>query len=102
MAGCCLRAAVVYGINDVEVVGKQVVPDTHDSEKIEKKQQRHVADELVNKVDALLPAQPWKPRIHQEIASKLSLDPKDVSAAIGQLMSSRAPLPPARRACLRD
>jgi hypothetical protein len=98
-AACCVRAANNYGLADIEVVGRRTIPQTHDSGKVEKserKQQRReemllqwkVADELVNQVDALLPPQPWKSGIHHEIAGKLSLDPKDVSAAIGRLIRS--------------
>lgn len=103
-AACCMRAADDYGVKDVDVVGKRVVPTTQNSEKVKKRKQRReekllqrkVADEIIDRVDAMLPPQPWKPGIHHEIAARLSLDPKDVSVAIGQLIISR------RRNCQRD
>jgi hypothetical protein len=59
--------------------------------KLKRKEERlrQVTDELINKVDELLPPQPWKAGIHHEIAGKLGLDPKDVSAAIGRLIQGK-------------
>ncbi len=96
VAGCCMRAAKDYGIKDLEVVGKRTVLEFSDSGNFEKQRRRDekkrlrpkVEDEIINKVDALLPPQPWKPGIHHEIAAKLSLNPKYVSAAIGRLILS--------------
>ena len=107
VAGCCLRAATQYGITDIEVVGKRQVSETvaanpdkaalkaekkkrRDERKQLKKEEsdakRFVSTEIVNRVNAALPQQPWKPGIHNELAAQISLDPKDVSAAIGRLI----------------
>ena len=96
VAACCTKAAIHYGIVDVAVVGRRTIPNTHRPEQIEKEEARKkgkmstcgMPDDVVRRIDALLPQQPWKPGIHHEIASKLGLEPKDVSAVIGQLIRS--------------
>ena len=96
VAACCTKAASDYGILDVEVVGRRTIPNSHTPENIEKRKPRKeekilirdVPDDFIRRVDAVLPQQPWKPGIHREIAGKIGLDPKDVSAAIGRLMRS--------------
>src|SRR5262249_3320988 len=99
VAACCTKAANDYGIVDVAVVGRRTIPNIHTPDKAEKldKQKarkeekrllRDVPDDVIRRVDAILPHQPWKPGIHHEIAGKLGLDPKDVSVAIGRLIRS--------------
>ena len=100
VAACCTKAANDYGIADVAVVGRRTIPSFHTPEKAEKiekakarkeekKLMREVPDDVIRRVDALLPQQPWKPGIHHEIASTLGLDPTDVSAGLADL-SARA------------
>ena len=96
VASCCSRAANDYEIEDLETVVRRTVPEIQASGKpkknrqtwFEKKHLRNVTDELIQKIDASLPAQPWKPGIHREIATTLSINPELVSAAIGRLISS--------------
>ncbi len=99
VAACCTKAASNYGIADVAVVGRRTVPNHQSSERIDKiarqntrKEEkillRDISEDVVSRVDAALPPQPWKPGIHHEIAGKLGLDPRDVSASIGRLIRS--------------
>lgn len=97
VAACCKRAVNAYRINGIEVVGKRGLPEEtprnaqSEQRQLRRQEQllhRNVAEELILRVDAVLPPQPWKPGIHHQIANKLSVDPKDVSAAIGRLIRS--------------
>lgn len=45
-----------------------------------------VSEELLDKIAMLLPKQPWPTGVHREIAEKLSLPAKQVSAAIQELI----------------
>jgi hypothetical protein len=93
---CCTRAAADFAIGEVQAIGRKGVPDLEDKERREAKERRrqerrmmrNVSNGVVDRVQAVLPDQPWKPGVHREIARQLGLDPIDVSAAIGQLIRS--------------
>ena len=93
---CCERAATDFGIADLDVVGRRTFPNEDHvigKEKKPKKQKRTIEErtaaltqEMIDRVDAELPPQPWKPRVHKQIAAKLGWESADVSAAINRLV----------------
>jgi hypothetical protein len=47
-----------------------------------------IPDEFVDRVNFLLPTQPWPQGIHTEVAEKLGVSPKIVSIVIRKLIDS--------------
>jgi hypothetical protein len=91
VAACCTRVTSQFGITGVEVVGKRfLVGDSQVSRKsgkvLSKRQRQSLTNQFLDQVDAELPAQPWKPGVHQDVAGKLDCLPKDVSLAIARLV----------------
>jgi hypothetical protein len=81
---CCKSAAAKFGLLAVNVVGIRGLPTVPAS----------VADapplpvEFVAMVDTVLPAQPWKIGVHNEVAEKLDCKPNRVSRAIQELIAA--------------
>jgi hypothetical protein len=48
-----------------------------------------LSDDFIDRVDALLPDQPWKPGIHRAVASQLRCSPSIIFTAIEQLVATR-------------
>lgn len=82
--GCCEEAANKYGLQGREVVGRRDIPSPPNKFVPDL---RPLPYEFVSIVNTLLPNQPWKPRIHVEIASKLDCLASKVSRAIQQLIA---------------
>jgi hypothetical protein len=82
---CCNEAAAVFGLDGQGEVGKRTIPYLNTA----RLPQMLERDEFLSKVEALLPAQPWKPGVHIEIASKLGCAASVVSAAIQLLIADR-------------
>jgi hypothetical protein len=88
---CCQRAAAEFGIEDVEVLGRRHLPPELPAKEVTqkkklKRREVRLTDDLLDRVDAALPAQPWKPGVHRVVASKLGCEVVEVSAAINRLM----------------
>jgi hypothetical protein len=80
---CCIEAANKYSLSGHEEIGKRHVPNTS---YFNNQPLMAVSDEFISKVEALLPAQPWKSGLHIEIATKLGCASNMVSAAIRNLI----------------
>jgi len=83
---CCNEAASRYDITGTDRLD-------HLDKHLDGGGVRPVPSELLEAVDAQLPAQPWKPGIHHEIAAKLQRKPSDVNKAIQQLIADRKRFP---------
>lgn len=79
----CEKAADLYGLLGRGEVGRRDIPPPASKTTTET---QPLLQEFVNQVELLLPNQPWKPKIHIEIASKLECKPNEVSRAIQQLI----------------
>jgi hypothetical protein len=75
----CSTAAAQYGLANWQVVEKRLrdIPTPA------------LSEEFINRVDSVLPDQPWKPGIHREIAAKIGCSPSLIFSAIEQLVASR-------------
>ncbi|HSQ57390.1 MAG TPA: hypothetical protein VLM40_16835, partial [Gemmata sp.] len=85
---CCEQAAIAFHIANPEVIGRQSLP-TEDCPLGQKRIERLtviLTPELIDRIDAALPAQPWKPGIHRIVAQKLGCAKVEVSAAISKLV----------------
>lgn len=82
VADCCAATAAACGLNDPEAVGRQgpVYP-------IPTRRPKPIpTEDLIQKVDARLPSQPWKQGVHALVAAELGCKPFLVSAAIEELV----------------
>jgi len=80
---CCQEAARRFKLSGCDVVGRRT-PDS-----IGHGPPRTVpSPEFVQRVDALLPAQPWPPAVHVAIANELKVMPKIIQNAIQLLIAS--------------
>jgi hypothetical protein len=77
---CTQIASDTYDIALPQVVGQRTIHDNFSS--------KSLPEDFLNAVDAILPEQPWKPGVHNEIASQLDCRPFKVSQAICQLVDS--------------
>lgn len=79
------EAGELYGIPNYESIEKRrnifITGVEHDSKK-----DAYISDELVSKIDQLLPDQPWPIAIHCKIAKELGLKKDVVQAAIRKLI----------------
>lgn len=79
------EAGELYGIQNYESIEKRrnifITGVEHDSKK-----DAYISDELVSKIDQLLPDQPWPIAIHCKIAKELGLKKDVVQAAIRKLI----------------
>ncbi|MFA6286805.1 MAG: AIPR family protein [Opitutaceae bacterium] len=87
----CELMASRFGISGLEVVGKRKIKRSSHTILVRSNprpasERPSVAQELIDAVDAQLPEQPWKPRVHVDVANKLGQPAKDVSAAIQALI----------------
>lgn len=82
-AACCEEASIRFGLIGKEEIGVQEVYRGS----IERPSDKPLSPEFVNAVNALLPDQPWKSRMHYDVASALGTDARRVSAAIQQLIA---------------
>jgi hypothetical protein len=76
---CCEKAANTFGLAGIEELGRRSIQSILPNEA--------KSAEFLEKVDKLLPAQPWKPGVHLEIAGKLGCKSSEVGAAIQQLIA---------------
>jgi len=85
---CCSAMAKKFQLTAVEVIGKRNLPQPHDE--IENKTIKHrtISSEFLDKIDSLLPKQPWKPGIHLQIAKEIGCNATKVSNAINTLIAS--------------
>lgn len=81
------EASLQYNINGYESIEKRKNIFITGSDNISKKN-IYIPDELLEKINDLLPKQPWPTSIHCEIATKLLLNKDIVRAAIRKLMRS--------------
>ena len=51
------------------------------------RQSIEISDEFVEQVRALLPIQPWKPKMHLEILTKLNCSQREYHAVVNKLIS---------------
>jgi hypothetical protein len=79
---CCEEAAKAFSLSGIQALGRQYIsmkpayaPPAYE-----------VSEDLLNEVDAVLPQQPWKPRVHIDVANKLGRKPGEVSTAIQLLI----------------
>jgi hypothetical protein len=79
---CCEEAAKTFGLTGIEEVGRRSVKSA--PPKIVSGMLQPA--EFLEQVNKLLPAQPWKPGVHFEIANKLGCKSSKVGAAIQQLI----------------
>lgn len=79
---CCQEAAKAFDLARLEAVGHRSVM----SRTARGLSSGRLPGEFVEQVNDLLPAQPWKPGTHLEIAQKLDCKASEVSAAIQQLI----------------
>ena len=77
---CCAAAFVRHGIADPQVVGLRQPPS------VKPRRRPAPPEEFIQKVDSLLPAQPWKPGVHVAVAAQLACHPRLVSDAISELV----------------
>ncbi len=76
-----------FGVTGIDAIGKQS-PNSVPSAAFSRKKIAMVTDDLLEKVDMLLPAQPWERGVHRDIATKLGCSSNAVSAAIQKLIMS--------------
>jgi hypothetical protein len=83
----CDEAGRRYGIEGLNAIATpdKSAPFLFDS--------KPLPDDFVRAVDAELPAQPWKPGIHHEIAAKLRQKPSEINRAIHQLVAEQKRYP---------
>jgi hypothetical protein len=81
---CCEDVARRCELAGVEVIGRRYIRSS--SSRLS--QGEVLSEDFVESVNKLLPAQPWKPGVHAEIAAKLQCGATQVWAAI-QLLISR-------------
>lgn len=79
---CCEEAAKVFGLGGIEQLGRRFIKQAAGVESMK----NPPAPDFIDQVDSLLPAQPWKPGVHVEVAQKLGCKSNEVSAAIEQLI----------------
>jgi hypothetical protein len=79
---CCEEAARAFGLTGIEQVGRRSIKPVSPS----RLRTVPMPAEFLDQVNDLLPAQPWKPGVHIEIARKLKCSSAYVSAAIQQLI----------------
>jgi len=81
---CCAKLSQELGVTNLERVGKQrpAGPPGISRKLIE------VSEEFINKVDAQLPVQPWKPRMHLEMIAKLGCSKSELESAIDRLIKT--------------
>jgi hypothetical protein len=91
VAACCTRAAIDFGITGVEVVGRRSLPSDEQTETRKvtadfNRRPHALSSHFLDRVDAALPAQPWKPGVHHQVAGQLGCAPADVGVAIARLI----------------
>lgn len=79
---CCEEAAKTFGLAGIEQVGRRSIESAPPGGMPTMSKPA----EFLDQVDGLLPAQPWKPGVHIEIAGKLGCTAADVRVAIQQLI----------------
>lgn len=92
----CQEAAVRWRIKDVECLQRQGSVFANRSS---------LSTAFVNRIDSLLPTEPWDQNVHLRIASKYGISPKKVMAAIHQLIRSgkrTGGIPPFLRSVSRE
>lgn len=80
----CRHMEQRFGILGRAEVGKRQIPSATAHQIYE---QQPLPEEFLSAVDMLLPAQPWAPAVHLEVASKLNCKASKASRAIQQLIS---------------
>ena len=80
---CCEEAARRFHIKGSVDVGR----GGYEINKIAHILIEPLTPEYVNAINAVLPEQPWKPRMHHEVAKELNSDVRRVQAAIQQLIA---------------
>ena len=78
----CEDAAVAFGLTAVEAVDSGTYTKGEDTEDDD----AALNEEVLEKVDRVLPNQPWKPGVHRTIASALNVPSVQVYAAIQELI----------------
>jgi len=80
---CCGEAAKTFSLAGLAEVGRRVIK----SPPTEGLSSALVSPDFLERVNKLLPHQPWKPGVHIEIAKTLGCKSNEVWAAIGQLIT---------------
>lgn len=78
----CTAAAAKYGLKDVKVIESKLKGVSF----VRKKTQKPIDNLFLDRVDAELPSQPWKPGVHRDVAKKLCCNAARVSEAINLLI----------------
>jgi hypothetical protein len=78
---CCERAAARFGLTGVREVGSRALPSISPLD-----MDVMLSAEFVERVNAALPDQPWKPGVHLVVSEKLDARSKNVSRAIQKLI----------------
>jgi hypothetical protein len=73
-----------FGLDGLEPIKKS----SYKQLSVPARQSPPLSEELLKKIDSMLPPQPWKPRIHINIATQLNCTPKFVTDAISALISA--------------
>jgi len=81
---CYDASAKGFGLAGIEEVGRRGISYIPSKDNLKSPQ----SAEFLEQVDKNLPAQPWKPGVHYEIAKKLGSDPNAVYTAIRQLVEN--------------
>jgi hypothetical protein len=76
---CCEQAAIQYGILGIREVGRRNIP-------LSAYALDQLSEDFVASVDRELPQQPWRARVHIEVAARLDAKPAKVSRAIQRLI----------------
>src|SRR5207237_848515 len=74
----CIEVAKHFGLAGVEQVGRRKMPDFS----LKFRARPVVNDTFIELVNSTLPAQPWKPGVHIQVAKQLKAKVSKVSAAI--------------------
>ncbi len=79
---CCSLAAEKYALAGPKEIGRWGIPKSPSVDSAQ-----NLSAGFVERVDAMLPKQPWKPGIHVHVAEKLACTPKEVTQAIQALIA---------------
>lgn len=85
---CCDAMAKKFQLTDVEVIGKRHLRRPYDDTKNKTIKHKTMSSEFLDKIDSLLPKQPWKRGIHLQIAKEIGCDATEVSKSIKTLIAS--------------
>jgi hypothetical protein len=92
VAACVRRAAQMFGIADAQALNREdlkgaaVSRDRGRASTVATMNKPTLDDSFLDRVDAELPPQPWKPGIHRIVARRLGCAKRYVSAAISALV----------------